>query len=73
MKKQAQVFLLKGKLQVKNTTKEISIPFTFKKSGAKGTFNAKFSIDRTVYGVGKASNDVGNTITIEAKIPVTKK
>lgn len=66
-------FSVKGKLQVKNTTKEISIPFTFKKSGAKGTFNAKFSIDRTVYGVGKASNDVGNTITIEAKIPVTKK
>jgi polyisoprenoid-binding protein YceI len=65
-------YSVKGKLQVKNTTKEVTIPFTFKKTGSKATFNAKFTIDRIAYGVGKANDDVGNTITIEAKIPVTK-
>lgn len=65
-------YAVKGKLQVKNVTKDISIPFTFKKTGGKATFTAKFSIDRIAYGVGKATDDVGNTITIEAKIPVSK-
>lgn len=64
---------VKGKLTVKDVTKDITIPFTFKKSGGKGTFVANFSIDRVAYGVGKANGDVGNSIKIEAKIPVSKK
>lgn len=71
--KTATGYTVKGKLQVKEVTKDVSIPFTFKKSGAKGTFTANFSIDRITYGVGKANADVGNSIKIEAKIPVSKK
>jgi polyisoprenoid-binding protein YceI len=71
--KTAAGYNVKGKLQVKDITKDISIPFTFKKAGAKGTFVANFSIDRITYGVGKANADVGNSIKIDAKIPVTKK
>jgi polyisoprenoid-binding protein YceI len=63
-------YTVKGKLQVKNQTKEISIPFTFKKKGKKGTFTTNFSINRIDFGVGKANNDVGNTLKIDATIPV---
>ena len=65
-------YSVKGKLQVKDVTKEVTIPFTFTKSGSKGKFVSAFTIDRSVYGVGKASGDVGNTIKINVTIPVTK-
>lgn len=68
--KSGEGFNVKGKLQVKNQTKDITIPFTFKKKGKKGTIATNFSINRIDYGVGKANNDVGNTIKIDATIPV---
>jgi polyisoprenoid-binding protein YceI len=54
-------------------SKEISIPFTFSKKGSKGTFIAKFSVDRTDYQIGKKNGGVAETIKITATIPVTKK
>lgn len=66
-------YTVKGKLTIKNVTQEESIPFTFSQKGNKGKFVAKFSVNRVEYGVGKAGNDVGNSIKIEATIPVTKK
>lgn len=66
-------YSVKGKLTIKGVTKDETIPFTFTKSGNKGKFVAKFSVNRMDYNVGKAGNDVGNTIKIEATIPVTKK
>lgn len=65
-------YSVKGKLQVKDVTKDVTIPFTFTKSGSKGKFSASFSIDRGTYNVGKAGGDVGNSIKINAVIPVTK-
>lgn len=62
-----------GKLEMHGVTKDISIPFTFVKKGAKGTFVAKFSVNRIDYGVGKKGNDVGETIKITATLPVVKK
>lgn len=62
-----------GKLEIRGVKKDVSIPFTFTKKGAKGgTFVAKFSVDRTDYGVGKKGNDVSETIKITATIPVNK-
>lgn len=62
-----------GKLEMKGVKKDVTIPFTFVKKGAKGTFVAKFSVNRTDFGVGKKGNDVSETIKITATIPVTKK
>lgn len=62
-----------GKLEMHGVTKDISIPFTFVKKGTKGTFVAKFSVNRIDYGVGKKGNDVGETIKITATLPVVKK
>ena len=70
--KTASGYSVKGKLQVKDVTKDITIPFTFTKSGNKGKFISSFSIDRSAYNVGKAGGDVGNSIKINVTIPVTK-
>ena len=62
-----------GKLQIKGETKEVTIPFTFTKKGSKGTFIAKFSVNRNDYGVGKKNAGVADNIKITATIPVIKK
>jgi polyisoprenoid-binding protein YceI len=60
-----------GKLEIHGVKKDFSIPFTFSKKGSKGTFVAKFSVDRTEFGVGKKGNDVAETLKIVATIPAT--
>lgn len=62
-----------GKLEIHGVKKDFTIPFTFVKKGNKGTFVAKFSVDRTDFGVGKKGNDVAETIKIVATIPATLK
>ena len=62
-----------GKLQIKGETKEVTIPFTFTKKGSKGSFIAKFSVNRNDYGVGKKNAGVADNIKITATIPVIKK
>jgi len=62
-----------GKLQMHGISKEVSIPFSFSKNGNNGTFNAKFSVDRSDYQIGKKNSGVAETIKISAIIPVTKK
>jgi polyisoprenoid-binding protein YceI len=73
IEKTAEGFKATGKLQMHGVSKEISIPFTFSKKGSKGTFIAKFSVDRTDYQIGKKNGGVAETIKITATIPVTKK
>jgi len=58
-----------GKLEIHGVKKDFSIPLTFVKKGNKGTFVAKFSIDRTDFGVGKKGNDVSETLKVVATIP----
>ena len=62
-----------GKLEMRGVKKEITIPFTFIKKGAKGTFEAKFNVNRSDFGVGKKGNDVSEVLKITATIPVTSK
>lgn len=62
-----------GKLEMKGQLKEVTIPFTFTKSGSKGTFIAKFTVNRNDFGVGKKNAGVADNIKISATIPVIKK
>lgn len=62
-----------GKLEMHGVTKDVIIPFTFSKKGNKGTFIAKFSVNRTDYNVGKKGDDVADAIKITATLPVQKK
>lgn len=66
-------FKATGNLKMHGVSKEVSIPFTFSKKGNKGTFIAKFSVDRTDFQIGKKNGGVAETIKITATIPVTKK
>ena len=65
-------FKVSGDLTLKATTRLIEIPFTFTPSGAAGTFQGKFSINREDYGVGKKGGSVGKIISISLEIPVNK-
>ncbi len=60
-----------GKLEIHGVKKDYSIPFTFTKKGNKATFVAKFSVDRTDFGVGKKGNDVAENLKIVATIPAS--
>jgi polyisoprenoid-binding protein YceI len=53
--------------------KDVVIPFTFTKKGSKGTFIAKFNVNRSDYNIGKKGNEVADNIKITATLPVQKK
>ncbi|MEM9933154.1 MAG: YceI family protein [Bacteroidota bacterium] len=64
--KAANGYLVKGRFQIKETTKEVEIPFTF----SQNVFKGEFSINRVDYGVGKKSWILDKTVTISFSIPV---
>ncbi len=65
-------FIATGKFDLKGTTNEISIPFTYEGTKDAGTFRGSFSIKRQDYKVGKEGDDPGNDVKIDLEIPVTK-
>jgi polyisoprenoid-binding protein YceI len=73
IEKTSEGFKATGKLQMHGVSKEVAIPFTFTKKGNKGTFIAKFSVDRSDFQIGKKNGGVAETIKITATIPVIKK
>jgi len=60
-----------GTLTMHGVSKPLTIPFTFQRTSSGGTFNAKFTVNRVDFGVGK-SGDVDDNISIELSVPVTK-
>jgi len=72
IEKSGSGYTAKGKMEVKNKSKEVSIPFTFVSDGAKGKFTTNFTIKRSDYGVGEPSGDVDDEIKIKAEVPVEK-
>jgi polyisoprenoid-binding protein YceI len=62
-----------GKLQMHGVSNEVTIPFSFTEKGNKGTFIAKFNVDRSDFQIGKKNGGVAETIKITATIPVIKK
>ena len=69
VEKTSQGYKAVGTLEIRGIKKNTTIPFTFKNN----TFNAKFSVDRNDFKIGKPTDDVANIIKIDATIPVTKK
>lgn len=64
-------FIATGNLTMKNVTKSIEIPITFKNK----VFSGKFSVNRTDYNIGRMEGiykKVGNKINLEFAVPVTK-
>jgi polyisoprenoid-binding protein YceI len=73
IEKTSEGFKATGKLQMHGVSNEVTIPFSFTEKGNKGTFIAKFSLDRSDFQIGKKNGGVAETIKITATIPVIKK
>ncbi|HMC98719.1 MAG TPA: YceI family protein [Ferruginibacter sp.] len=61
-----------GNFTLKQTTKSITIPFTYDDNGNEGNFKGSFTIKRSDYGIGQPDEDIGDDVTISLDIPVVK-
>lgn len=61
-----------GQMSIHGISKDFTVPFTFDQKGSKGTFVAKFNLNRVEYAVGKSDSEESDNIKIQATIPVTK-
>ena len=61
-----------GKLSMKETTKELAIPFLFEANNDTGVFKGSFSIKRSDFNIGKPDDEIGDEVTIYLEIPVSK-
>jgi polyisoprenoid-binding protein YceI len=57
----------KGTLTIKNTSREISLPFNAVKSGSGWSFTGSFTMNRKDYGVG-GSSTISNELTVDIKV-----
>jgi len=60
-----------GSMTIKDSTKQITIPFTFETNNGKSVFKGAVTIDRNDYGVGKADSEP-DPIKVTIEIPVEK-
>jgi polyisoprenoid-binding protein YceI len=72
IEKTDQGFSVTGDLTIKETTKEITFPFTFENQGNRGIFKGKFDINRTDYHVGGQGKMAGHIIKIGVVTVVEK-
>lgn len=68
--KAGAAYQVTGNLQIHGVTKPVTIPFTFKRSGAAGTFAGSFSLNRSDYGIGKPGGEVPEAVKLDISVPV---
>jgi polyisoprenoid-binding protein YceI len=61
-----------GDLDMHGVKQSVTIPFTFSKTAQGGTFAGSFTVDRTVFKMGKHGDGVGEQIKLNISVPVTK-
>jgi polyisoprenoid-binding protein YceI len=61
-----------GDLRMHGITKEITLPFSYKKNATGGTFTGSFVINRVDFKVGEPGGMVGEEIKVKVAVPVTK-
>lgn len=59
-------------LTIKNTTKNIKIPFSFVQNGSVGQFKSTFQINRLEYQIGEKSSLLGDIATVSITLNVQK-
>lgn len=72
IEKAEQGFSVTGDLTIKETTKEITFPFTFENQGNRGVFKGNFTINRTDFHVGGQGKMAGHNIKIGVVTVVEK-
>lgn len=74
-KKQNDMFIISGSLELRGVIKTVEIPFTYKEENGKGIFSGNFTINRNDYGVtgsGLKAKIVGENVKINFNIPTRK-
>ncbi|MDN3657008.1 YceI family protein [Ferruginibacter paludis] len=61
-----------GLLQAHGISKEVSLPFTFKKTTTGALFEGNFNINRNDFKIGAAGGEVGDVIKVTVSLPVIK-
>lgn len=61
-----------GEMTIKGISKHQEIPFSFTEKGNEGVFRGTFTIQRQDYGVGKPGGSIGNNVTVDLSVPVSK-
>ncbi|MCW3089330.1 MAG: YceI family protein [Ferruginibacter sp.] len=70
--KTATGYAATGDLQVHGITKEVTLPFTFKRNGSGGVFEGFFNINRNDFKIGAPGGEVGEVIKVLVSVPVVK-
>jgi polyisoprenoid-binding protein YceI len=66
-------YVAKGNLTVKDSIKQIEIPFTFTENGKnKATFNGSITINAGDYGVMKKSHEGADKVIVYLEVPVSE-
>jgi polyisoprenoid-binding protein YceI len=68
----AGTFFLFGKLTIKNTTREISFPFTATPQQDGLLFNGEFKLNRRDFGVGGSSLVLSDNLTVQLAVLAKK-
>lgn len=72
IERSGKAFKAIGQLTIKGVSKQVEIPFSFTEKGNAGVFKGSFSINREDYGIGKSGGSIGDTISIDLEVPVTR-
>lgn len=65
-------FVATGSLTMRDSTKTISIPFSFKQNGNEGVFKGTMAVHPGEYGVGQRSKSGSDLVEISIEVPVSK-
>lgn len=71
--KTATGYQVTGDMDMHGVKKELSFPFTFRRSGNSGEFKGSFNINRSDFHIGKPGGDVAEVIKVDVTVPVVKK
>lgn len=65
-------FVATGSLTMRDSTKTVSIPFSFKQNGNEGVFKGSMSVHPGEFGVGQRSKSGSDLVEITIEVPVSK-
>jgi polyisoprenoid-binding protein YceI len=71
-KKDSKAYLGNFNLTIKETTKNIQVPFNFIEKGPGGEFKGEFKINRLDYKIGESSWLMDNEVIISIQLNVTR-
>lgn len=63
-------FVVRGDLELKGIRKEVSIPFSFRRTPEQSLFYGRFKVNRGDFGIGKVNGKESDSTAVEVTVPV---